>query len=134
MSTANQKLIISASSAFLFTLINSPQTYKITNSLTELNLYENCPTNIGIVIHTIIFFVLTFLSMTQANASIGTKLKHSIYGTLIFYIISSPPAFALLNTILGDEYADINGCPTIKGILLNALTYCSILFGIMYLP
>ena len=134
MATLNQKLLISAGSAFLFTLINLPQTYKITNSLTDLNLYNNCPTNIGVIIHTIIFFTLTFLSMSNANANVGTKLKHSIYGTLIFYLISSPPVFALINTILGDQYADINGCPTLKGVMLHSLIYFIILVLIMYLP
>jgi tRNA(Ile)-lysidine synthetase-like protein len=41
MSTFSQKLAISMGSAALFTLINLPQTYKLTNSILPLDLYNS---------------------------------------------------------------------------------------------
>ncbi|ARF10059.1 hypothetical protein Indivirus_11_3 [Indivirus ILV1] len=137
MSTFQQKLIISICSAALFILVTLPQTYKLTSSLTSLNLYNpdtECPTNLGLILHTLVFFVLTYLSMWNAPHSAGLKLKFSIYGTLIFYLISSPAMFSLMNSILGNKVATPSGCPTMTGILLHSLVYCFALVGVMYLP
>ena len=134
MATLNQKLTISIFSALLFTLVNLPQTYKLTNSLLPYNLYNNCPTNIGLIVHTIIFFILTFLSMGNPSINTGFKLKNTIYGTLIFYLLSSPAMFSFVGSILGTSISNSNGCPTLLGIGLHALVYCAILVGVMYLP
>ena len=135
MSTFEKKLSISIGSALLFLLINLPKTYNITSNILSLNLYnDNCPTNMGLIIHTILFFIITYLSMSNPYIKYGIKLKHTIYGSLLFYLISSPPMFSLINSILGNKYANVNGCPTIIGIVLHALIYCSALIGVMYLP
>lgn len=137
MSTFQEKLIISVFSAALFILVTLPATYKLTTSLTTLNLYNqgtNCPTNLGLLLHTLVFFVLTYLSMWNAPHSSGLKLKFSIYGTLIFYLISSPAMFSFMNSILGDRVASSTGCPTITGILIHSFVYCMVLIGVMYLP
>ena len=84
MSTFQDKLIISVFSAIIYVIVNLPQTYKFISNLTSLNLYNistNCPTNLGLLVHTIIFFVITYLSMLGAPQSAGLKLKFSIYGT-----------------------------------------------------
>jgi hypothetical protein len=137
MSTFQQKLIISISSAALFGLVNLPQTYKFTNNLLNLNLYDNslnCPTNTGLIIHTLVFFIITYLSMYKSNQIPGIKLKHTIYGTLIFYLISSPAVFSFISSIFGNQIATSNGCPTSTGVFLHAVIYCIALIGVMYLP
>lgn len=137
MSTLQEKLLISSKSAFLFALVNLPIIYKFINNGTGLNVYDiqtNCPTNIGLLISAIIFFVLTFLSMWYAPLSNGLKLKFSIYGTLIFYLLSSPAMFSSVASIFGNHTASPEGCPTNYGILLHALVYCIALVGVMYLP
>ncbi len=137
MATLQQKLWISAGSAFLFTLINLPQTYQLTDKLLPLDLYNkstNCPTNIGLVVHAIVFFVLTFFSMGNPLENTFVKLKHTIYGTLIFFLISSPAVFAVVGSLLGNEFADANGCPTLQGVVLHAIVYFLALVGVMYLP
>lgn len=132
MSTLQDKLYISIFSAFLFALVSSPYTYKLTNNV--VNTYSNnCPTYNGILLHTLVFFILTFLSMWRSNESNELKLKFSIYGTLIFFFIASPAMFGLTGSIFGDSIAH-QGCPTMWGVLLHALVYCIALFGVMYLP
>lgn len=137
MATLQQKLYISIGSALLFAFINLPQTYKLTNNLIPLNLFNeatNCPTAIGLIVHALVFFVLTFLSMGNPYEKTGIKLKHTIYGTLIFFLISSPAVFSLVGSILGNQIADANGCPTIMGVGLHAIVYCMALVAVMYLP
>ena len=88
MSTFEKKLSISIGSALLFLVINLPKTYKFTSNILSLELYnEKCPTNMGLVIHTILFFVVTYLSMSKSYIKYGIKLKHTLYGSLLFYLI-----------------------------------------------
>lgn len=137
MSTLQEKLSISLKSSILFALVNLPMIYKFVSNGTGLNLYNNetnCPTNNGLLVSSILFFVLTFLSMWYAPLSAGLKLKFSIYGTLIFYLISSPAMFSFVGSILGNKVANPQGCPTKFGILVHAVLYCMALVGVMYLP
>lgn len=135
MSTLQEKLTISAGSAALFALANLPQTFKLTSSITGLPLWNNtinCPTNLGLLVHALIFFVVTFLTMSNANISTKTKLKHSLYGTLLFFAISNPVMFHLTENLFGKHIAT-GGCPTLTGIILHTFVYWLSLVGIMYL-
>jgi hypothetical protein len=137
MSRFCKKLAISVGSSALFTAINLPISYRLTNLVSPLNLVDTengCPTFVGRLVHTLLFFIFTFLSM--GNPFIGTtiKLKHSIYGTLIAFFLSSKTIFANVNSILGDKFADQYGCPTLLGVFTHAFIYCLALMGVMYLP
>jgi hypothetical protein len=137
MATLRQKVSISLNSALLFAFINLPQTYQFTNNLTNQQLFNtttNCPTNLGLIVHAIAFFVITFLSMGCSTKNVGIKLKHTLYGTLIFYLVSSPALYSAVGSVLGRQFADINGCPTLAGIGLHSAVYFAILVGVMYLP
>ncbi len=135
MSELQKKLYISVFSAFLFVVIYLACTFKLTNSITGINTYEfDCPTNNGILLHTLVFFALTYLSMWNSPVSSNLKLKFTIYGTLIFYFFTSPAMFKLTGSIFGNTIADTQGCPTNYGVLLHALLYCAALTGVMYLP
>lgn len=130
MSTFNQKLMISVFSAVLFILVSLPATYNLTNSL-GLNTYSmGCPTYNGLILHTFVFFLLTYLSMWNSNASAGLKVKYSLWGSLLFFLISSPAMYSLTSSLFGDA----SGCPTVTGIVLHSLVYCAALVGVMYLP
>ena len=60
MATFSKKVSISVGSTLLFLLVNLPQVYNLTGNLLSLNLYnKNCPTNTGLIIHTLVFFALT---------------------------------------------------------------------------
>ena len=100
-----------------------------------MNLYQNqCPTPSGVLLHVIFFFVITFLSMKNALLDTGVKLKHTIYGSLLFFFLSSPPIFIFIRNFLGPRYANSAGCPTTIGVFVNAILYCVALVGLMYLP
>ena len=136
MASFNQKLTISAGSAALFALVNLPQTYKITERLSGVDLYNissGCPTHLGLIVHAAVFFAISYLSMGSV-ARTGIKLKHSLYGTLIFFLIANPVTFKLMSSIFGNQIADSSGCPTLLGIFVHALVYCVFLLAVMYLP
>ncbi len=72
--------------------------------------------------------------MGNPSEKFGVKLKHTLYGTLIFYLLSSPAIYSVINSVAGRQVADVNGCPTLQGVLLHALIYCVVLVVVMYLP
>ena len=133
MATLEKKLTISIGSAILFLGMNLPQTFKLTSKLTNLNLFNfdsNCRTNLGIVIHFLLFFGVTFLTMSNSNTSTGVKLKHSIYGSLIFYLISSPAFYSITNKLFNIN----NDCLNNINVVIHSVVYCLALVGVMYLP
>ena len=137
MASLNTKIIISLKSSILFLIINLPQTYQVMNNLFGeifYNKQSKCPTNWGLIIHTLIFFTITYIGMSSINISNGIKLKHSLYGTLIFYLISSPALFSVMSSILGNWVSTSSGCPTLLGLLLHSIVFCMALVGVMYLP
>lgn len=137
MSNLVAKISISSFSSILFIIINLPITYKITNKVFNVNFYDiknNCPTNIGLLFHAFVFFIVTYLSMSNSSIQSGIKLKHTLYGTLIFYLLSSPAIFSFVGRFIGKKYSNILGCPTTIGILFNAFLYFIFLIAIMYLP
>lgn len=137
MSSFEKKTSISAMSAMIFAVVNNPKTYQFTDQFCSFDLYDKklgCPTNLGRIIHTFVFFLLNLLRMNNSRKSIGLKVKYSIYGALVFFLISSPSMYSLVRLVFGDKIADKNGCPTMKGITLHALVHGMVLFGLMYLP
>ena len=136
MATFQQKAMISMWSAGTFALLNAPMTYKFTNKLLSLSTYKNgCPTYTGSLLHTSVFFSLSFLSMVlgESNSSYSTMLKHSLYGSLIYFFVSSPQMYSVTKS-LSSNTSTSSGCPTIMGVLLHSFVYFVILVTVMYLP
>jgi hypothetical protein len=136
MAILKQKLQISIGSSLLFLIINLPKTYELTSLITNLNLFNfdtKCRTSLGSILHLLLFFIITYLSMTNAKSSTGIKLKHSIYGTLIYYLISSPAFYSFINLLFNSSSSNIE-CPNIYSIILLSVVYCAALVGVMYLP
>lgn len=136
MSTLQQKALISLGSAALFAAVTLPKTYEVTNKLFKntYNVATSCATSQGRLLHTLVFFILTFLSMGDPRVNSATKLKHTIYGTLIFFLVSSPAMFSFTSSVFGSKVASPGGCPTLLGVLLHALVYAGVLIAVMYLP
>lgn len=137
MATLQEKLIICIWSAALFILVMLPQTFALTSRISTINLYDtqtNCPTNLGIIVHTVVFFILTYLSMWRSDLSAGLKLKFSIYGTLLFYLVASPTFFSVIDYVAGNHLSNENGCPSVAGVVVSAILYLLGLLGLMYLP
>jgi hypothetical protein len=128
--------MISLGSASTFAVLNLPFTYKLTNRLLPVSTYKNgCPTYAGSLIHTLVFFMVSFLSMMmgESRISYGTMLKHSLYGSLIYFLVSSPHMFSLTKSLF-TKTSTSDGCPTMTGVLLHSAVYFLVLVGVMYLP
>lgn len=135
MSSFQQKAMISAWSAGTFALLNAPMTYRLSNNLLTVKTYKDgCPTAMGSLIHTVVFFLVSFLSMVVGggNTSIRTMLNHSLYGSLIYFFVSSPPVYSVTKSFFS-KTSDSNGCPTVTGVVLHSLVYFVLLVLVMYL-
>jgi len=134
MSSSEQKLAISIFSAALYSIINLKQTYKFTDMILPWST-ENlgCPTAMGILTHSLVFFIISYISMWNIPNKM-VKIKHSLYGTLIFFFLSNPVFYKFLGKLFGGTVSSYLGCPTTFGILLTSFIYCIALLGVMYLP
>jgi len=135
MATLQKKMMISLFAANTFLLFNLPITYTFFNKTGILFYNENtrCPTHIGLLLITVLFFIQTYITM-GSSINKGIKIKHSLYGTLIFFLVSSPALYAVMGKLFGNLIANVNGCPTTLGILLHSFVYFLILVAVMYLP
>ena len=132
MSDFNKKFWISFNSAILFTIVSLPKTYHLTQKITNLKLFDNnCPTYIGRILHAVVFFLISYITMGSSRINNLIKIKHSLYGTLIYYFISSPELYNLTSLILKNV---ATSCPNTSDIYLHAIVYCLALIGVMYLP
>lgn len=125
------KIQISFTSAILFYVLNHPKTFELTSGITKLQLFNNqtkCRSNLGIIIHILIFFIITFLTMGDPRKNTGIKLKNTIYGSLIYFFISSPILYSLTSKLIGTK------CLDHKAIIIHSLMYFLALFLVMYLP
>lgn len=66
--TQEQKILYSLKNGLLFLLISLPATYKLTNMLGSRIGYpyidaNGCPTMAGILVHTLVFTLVVYLSM-----------------------------------------------------------------------
>lgn len=143
MATLNQKLMISSYVGLFFLVTSLPATYEFTNNLltpqTNMIFDPNtkCQTYFGHLVHTLIFFLLTYASMFvgkgDSNISNLTKIKHSLYGTLIYFLISNKAMYQLTGSFI-PGLASKSGCPTLIGIFVHTIVYIMALVGVMYLP
>ena len=136
MSSFYEKLGISVYSAILFALINLPVTYGLTNQYVDQGIVDEtgCPTSKGILIHTVVFLVLSFLTMGNPFEDMMLKAKYSIYGSLLFFLFSNPVAYSVTSQLSSGVTASANGCQTNIGVLVHSVVYAAALVGLMYLP
>lgn len=127
MSTLQKKINISFSSACLFFVINLPQTYKLTSTVLNNNNSNNVTYN-GLLLHTLIFFLISYFTMGDKPAKL--KLKYSFYGTLIFYFFSSSPLYCITNKIVNKTSQEQN----VLQVMIHSVLYFATLLGVMYLP
>ena len=134
MSTFAGKLGISVFPAVLFFIINMPQLYELTGKVFNTKFIKgNCRTSVGIVLHTLVFMVILYF-MGGSKISSGIKLKHSLTGTFLFFLINSPTIYSITGKIFGPSISNQGGCPTLNGIIFHSVVYLLFLVLIMYLP
>lgn len=140
-----KKLVISFTDAVFFFLVNLPETYKFVDSLIpNVKLYDhskNCPTLYGQLLHTLVFSLINFVQMNisdymyeEKKLSLGLKIKYTIYGGLLFFLLSSPVVYKLVGQLTNGIVADNNGCPSYTGVVVHSVVYGLALLSLMYLP
>jgi len=69
----------------------------------------------------------------EKELSVGKKFKYSFFSALIFFFISSPVMYQLMNSIHGNLFkvSDENGCPSSSGLLLHTLMFFIVIFTTM---
>jgi hypothetical protein len=130
--TLANKIRISASSALIAFAVHTHIAYNLTNNVLPTHS-NNCPTPIGILLHTIVFAVISFLSMTNVDKPVDLKLTYSIYGALLLNFVFSDGMKAVTGSILPNIVGQ-NNCLTDSGTVLHSLVYGTLLVGMMYLP
>lgn len=69
----------------------------------------------------------------EKELSIGKKIKYSFFSTLIFFFVSSPIMYQLMQKLYGNSFivSDENGCPSNSGLLLHTAVFFVIILGTM---
>lgn len=146
MSDTQTKLRISAFTALLFFLVSCPKTYQFVDGLLGGGIADaqGCPTWQGRLVHSLVFFLLNVVVMYlgkqfrgDGNHDWGLYVKYSLYGTLFFFVLSSPEVYKLVGGVVGGDKMLTNaetGCPNSTGLAIHSVAYFLTLFGVMYLP
>jgi len=75
-------------------------------------------------------------STEQKNTlTLGEKIKISFYTSMIFFFVSSPLLYKLVQNFLGSmvDVSDDRGCPTNQGLLLHTAVFFTLVFISMLL-
>jgi hypothetical protein len=69
----------------------------------------------------------------EKELSVGKKFKYSFFSALIFFFISSPVIYQLMNNVTRNLFvvADEHGCPSNSGLLLHTFLFFIIIFTTM---
>lgn len=59
------------------------------------------------------------------------KFIISIISALTFYVVANPMTFRFVRRILGSRIASPNGCPTAFGLVIHAIVFMFIVWGMM---
>ena len=123
--------------AGLFGILNLPYSYKLSSNIikniiktTDTGITGECFNTTGLLIHTLLFFILTLALMSLNNvfndngvrSSVWQLIKQAFCGTLLFYILSSKDTYRLVAERLNKDLVS-NGCPNNKGVLVHAGIY-----------
>ena len=59
------------------------------------------------------------------------KLTISIISGLLFFIVANPSTFLLVKKVLGSRISSPTGCPTTLGLIVHAVVFTLIVWGMM---
>ncbi len=60
---------------------------------------------------------------------ISAKVKASLMAAFLFFVVSSPFTYQLVNKVLGG--VAVGGCPTNYGLMVHSVVYGLITYGLM---
>ena len=132
MSDIHKKLIASGLSALVFAGVSLPQVYGKTNSLLHTN--GVCPNYKSKLAHVLVFFALSLLLMKYVSKSekpTRTQVKYAFWGAMLFFFVSSDEMYRLTSSIKPE--LSVDGCPSVKGLVVHTLVYAVVLYGVMLL-
>ena len=63
------------------------------------------------------------------------KARYSLYSAILFLILASPPVYKLVEKLLGSvvRIADSSGCATTAGLVVHAVVFGLIVYGMMHI-
>lgn len=117
---SNKTLQQAALGGAAFFAVSLPDFYARSNKF--LAVEGNCPSWKSRLLHTIAFFVVTYLIInyvekTEDKANI---MKRCMASTLLFFVLSSPEVYRLTDSLGFVDTADDSACPTMTGILVHS--------------
>lgn len=59
------------------------------------------------------------------------KLLISVMSALLFYVVANPETFKLVRRLFGGWVSSPTGCPTMRGLVLHAIVFLLITWGLM---
>ena len=126
--------------AGMFMLLSLPQVYGKTNDLLKTN-GDNCPTFKTRLLHTLAFFVLSYLSAKfyGEKMSQNKMIRCALCSALMFFLLSSPELYQLTGSLMGNVSNDFaskmgdNNCPTLTGVLVHTAVFALVLSWVMTL-
>lgn len=89
---------------------------------------NSCPTFLGHILSTILFFICTTLIFYFLNSIY--ILKFAIPLTLLFFFLSNKEIFQTLEVIFGGMSNSI-GCPTTNGLFINLVGYFALSYYLL---
>lgn len=120
---SNKTLQQAALGGAIFFAVSLPDFYARSNNF--LAVEGNCPSWKSRLLHTIVFFVLTYLAITYVEKSENKDniMKRCVTYTLLFFILSSPELYRLTDSFGIITTADRNACPTVTGIAIHSVVF-----------
>jgi len=112
----------------LFLVLSLPQAYGQTNKLFRND--GNCPTFKTKLLHTLLFFIITYISIksnNDKNLSDSVLIDQSIYATLVFFFLSSTEMYSLTKNLTGgiklNSKLGESSCPTFTAVFIHTILF-----------
>lgn len=134
------KLTYSILGGLILFTVGNPTTFNLVNDILEGGIiFNNCPTDKGILVHTLIFFLIIFAIMLlfdyfkdpydkQEYSKFFTK---AIICTLLYFFITSQTMYNTSDKIMtcfGLPSIVTNGCGNMMGTILHGILYAILIF------
>ena len=146
MSSLINKIFKSALGAGIMMAVANPMTYSFVEGIVsgkgDIADFNSCPTVVGHLVHTIVFFILIVALMIIGNygspddirKSLFDVMKYSFYSAVIFFALTTTEAYQLTGSLTNGLTSDMSGCATQSGVLIHSFVYFIIILGLMLLP
>jgi hypothetical protein len=70
----------------------------------------------------------------ERQPSATDKIRYSAYSAIVFFIVSSPLLYTVVQALLGKVITiAVNGKPTLAGLIVHSVVFFAIILGMMHL-